>query len=522
MPRNRRLLAVLACAVPLLVGWGLRPRASAPTVVTLRPDQHFQTIRNFAASDAWSIQFVGEHWPEAKRDRMADLLFSTAEKADGSPVGIGLTAWRFNIGAGSARQGNASGIGDPWRRTQSFMRADGSYDWSQQAGQRAFLREARERGVEQFIGFINSPPLPLTRNGLAHSSGGDAANLDRSRYDELAGFLRDVVIALERNDGVRLGAISPFNEPQWDWTGGQEGTPWTNTEMAEATRVLSRTFAAAGLPTQIEVAEAGKLNYLYETADKPTRGKQVRDFFDPQSANYIGSLPNVARTISGHSYFTTFPDQALRDVRTRVRDEIAAVDPGLEFQMTEYCILVNNSLIRGRGRDLGMDVALYTAGVIHSDLVDANASAWQWWLAVTPYDYKDGLLYIDSDSLDGAVHESKLLWALGHYSRFIRPGMQRIGVEMPTEAATDSTGASLLVSAFRDPTTTRTVVVIVNRGTSAREVTLKAPGSSAFRLYRTTAETGMDLRASGVSVADQPISIPPRSLATLVSLRGDE
>lgn len=47
--------------------------------------------------------------------------------------------------------------------------------------------------------------------------------------------------------------------------------------------------------------------------------------------------------------------------------------------------------------DLGMDAALYMARVIHTDLTVANAAAWQWWLAVSPYDYKDGLIYVDKN-----------------------------------------------------------------------------------------------------------------------------
>ncbi len=32
------------------------------------------------------------------------------------------------------------------------------------------------------------------------------------------------------------------------------------------------------------------------------------------------------------------------------------------------------------------------ARVIHYDLTVGGASSWQWWLAVSPYDYKDGLV----------------------------------------------------------------------------------------------------------------------------------
>src|SRR5690606_39927671 len=78
--------------------------------------------------------------------------------ADGSPEGIGLSLWRFNIGAGSFEQGVASGIRTDWRREECFLNADGSYDWKKQQGQQWFLNAARERGVKYTLGFSIAPP----------------------------------------------------------------------------------------------------------------------------------------------------------------------------------------------------------------------------------------------------------------------------------------------------------------------------------------------------------------------------
>src|SRR5690606_15430333 len=89
-------------------------------IIKLDPAQTYQTIDNFGASDAWSAQFVG-NWPEVKKSAIADLLFSTEAKDNGNPKGIGLSLWRFNLGAGSAQQGDQSGIRDEWRRAESFL-----------------------------------------------------------------------------------------------------------------------------------------------------------------------------------------------------------------------------------------------------------------------------------------------------------------------------------------------------------------------------------------------------------------
>ena len=80
-----------------------------------------------------------------------------------------------------------------------------------------------------------------------------------------------------------------------------------------------------------------------------------------------------------------------------VSNKISSV-PDLAYWMSEYCILGGNEgEINGNGRDLGMKSALYLAQVIHQDLVIANAAAWNWWIAVSPYNYKDGLIYIDKN-----------------------------------------------------------------------------------------------------------------------------
>jgi O-glycosyl hydrolase len=258
------------------------------------------------------------------------------------------------------------------------------------------------------------------------------------------------------------------------------------------------------------------MNYVYERGDKPTRGEQAQAWFGSASPHYVGSLPNVVHAIGAHSYHTTNPRDTMRAVRTRLHDAIVAVDPTLEFWQTEYCVLETTPLIRGRGRDLGIDAALHIAGVIHSDMVYAHASTWHWWLAASPYDFKDGLVYMDRDTLTGTVRDSKMLWALGHYSRFVRPGMRRIGVDV-AGASADSVDAELLVSAYRDPVSQRIVTVLVNRATVDRQVQLVAPGVRTNRVYRTTNEAGVNLTFIGTSRSDQVLTVPARSLTTLVA-----
>lgn len=474
--------------------------------ITVNPEVTYQEIHNFGASDAWGCQFVG-NWPDEKKNRIADLLFSLEKNEDGSPKGIGLSCWRFNIGAGSARQENDSGIDDPWRRAESFLQDDGSYNWDKQAGQRWFLQAAKQRGVETFIGFVNSPPVVLTKNGKAHSDGGNSMNLPEENLPEYSKYLVEITKNIQQNEGVLFDYLSPVNEPQWDWEGGQEGSPWRNSEIAQLCRALGNDLKNAGLPTQVEITEAGQLNHLYEAGNDAERGNQIREFFSPSSENYVRDIPNVAHKIAAHSYFTTTNDEVLRAVRSKLWQEIQEVDPELEFWMSEFCILGDNDGFRGNGRDLGMETALFVANVIHADLTIANASAWQWWLAVSPYDFKDGLVYIDKNETDGNIYESKLLWALGNYSRFIRPGAKRILVEYPENP-------DLKISAFQNKNG-EVVAVILNRGNSEKLLQFDLPGSSKTgKIYKTSAQHNLDLLGE-LKIGDE-LKVTPRSVTTLV------
>lgn len=142
--------------------------------------------------------------------------------------------------------------------------------------------------------------------------------------------------------------------------------------------------------------------------------------------------------------------------------------------------------------------------MIHYDLVYANARSWQWWRAAGA-DYKDGLLreYGGDDGSEGAVRSSKLLWALGNYSRFIRPGAVRLNIVAAErlrqtgdrrlnycDAATDPVG--LMVSAYRNAGG-QLVVVAINYAQKAKNMKLILKGAmqkgqdvKRWKMYRTS------------------------------------
>jgi hypothetical protein len=434
--------------------------AQQKIVVHINADKTHQTIRNFAASDAWSCQFVG-NWSNEKKNAIADWLFSMDTLQNGNPKGIGLTMWRYNIGAGSAQQSDSSSIKDEWRRAALVNENTVEKDERVKA-QNWFLLAAKHHGVQQFLGFFNSPPVQLTINSKAYATAGKC-NIDSSNYNAFAKYAVDAIKSVKQSTGIDLNYISPVNEPQWDWSNAkQEGCPYNNKQISDIVKTFSLAFATNNISSKILITEAGQLNFLLPHNNK-SKDSQINEFFNPASSNYVGNLSNVSKTIASHSYFTTSPFDKSMLLRAQVKDSIAKIK-NLEFWQSEYCILGDNGgEINGNKKDLGMNAALYTAKVIYEDLVGANASAWHWWLAVSPYDYKDGLIYIDKNKNDGNYSDSKMLWAFGNYSRFIRPGMQRVDV--------DVVGKDIYVSGFKDALKDKLVLVFVNASTEEKSIT---------------------------------------------------
>ncbi|MNE43949.1 Glucuronoxylanase XynC precursor [compost metagenome] len=231
----------------------------------------------------------------------------------------------------------------------------------------------------------------------------------------------------------------------------------------------------------------------------------------------------------GHSYFTTWPV----DRQVLSRKLIAAnvkQKPGLKYWQSEYCILENPGEAEipggsGGGRDLGMQTALFVARLIHNDIALANAASWQWWTSITRADYKDGLIYLDDGKSnggtapdyvknDGEYHDSKLLWALGNYSLFVRPGMLR--VDVPNQ---DELGAAndVMLTAYKDVQNKKLVVVAVNCGKSAQKYKFNlAKGTlknNEVAPYVTSENS--NLKRAAIQKIDN-LEIPARSVVTFV------
>ena len=486
-----------------------------------------QTIHSFGASDAWSTKFVGNWANLAKKNQIADYLFSMDVDASGNPKGIGLSLWRFNIGAGSYEQGDSSGITDDYRREECFQNPDGTYNWNKQQGQQWFLNAAKQRGVKYLLGFAASPPVYMTINGKAYGTGSAQFNLNPSRFQNYADFLVQVCKHFQ-GTATPLDYLSPINEPQWNWgaSNNQEGTAASNTDMAKLVKTLGPDLQTNGVNTHVVTGEAGQITFL-NTPTTDNRGDQINQWFNPADSNYIGGIPNVDNTISYHSYFTTCPDNTLVSDRQAVAT--SASNSSIKLWMTEFGVLQSIcGTLNGYPRSTNIDYGLYVAKVIHNDLAVANSSSWQWWLGINPYNYSDGLVYInapsgamdpESSKTDGLVSDSKQLWCLGNFSRFVRPGMIRVDAVLNKQTDPVYAAGDIMVSAYIDPVLKTLVIVIVNNETNSSTISLAGLGSSAtlagtsITAYVTSANKNLQKS----TMAANNIQLDPRSVTTLMA-----
>jgi O-glycosyl hydrolase len=487
--------------------------------VSVNASVTYQEMEGFGASDCWLPNQIGQYWTN-NRLQLARWLFSQNISNDGQPQGIGLSMWRVNLGAGTSEQGDDSGI-DANNRAESYLAANGSYNWNRCVGQRYFMQQAKNQGCEKIVLFSNSPLVQYTLNGKGYSQNGGNANLKDDCYAPFAEYMATVAAHFTA-EGYTISHISPVNEPQYNWDGtSQEGSGWQNTEVARLTRELDKALTAQGLDTDILVGEAGSWDCLYSGSEYD-RKNTAYAFFDPASEAYIGDLTHVGNLISGHSYWTFDNWNTLCNVRSQVAS--AAGKYGLRVWQTEWSMLDACPSEMGGNYDTlsEFDIAMYMAKVIHTDLAVGGCSSWSYWTAMSVERWSQknrfelikttpaGGNYSDDFTKEGKVEATPNLWILGNYSLFVRPGYTRVGLTL--DETKDFFG-----TAWMAPDRSQLVVVYSNfnkeRGIKLSE-TRNLPGEVKSISTYTTSET-KNLKRAQFNPKDE-VFIDPYSTTTVV------
>ncbi len=446
------------------------------------PSVTFQTVTGFGISGAWWAQDVGG-WDDAPRDAILDLLFGTAESEYGVP--IGLSIYRFNIGAGEGEE-----IADRSRRTQSFEVEAGVYDFTRDANSVNVLKGVRARGVEQFVFFANSPPPRLLISGQVSGGPNGRDNHRPGTEAAFARYLLDITEHWQRTLELPYVMVSPINEPQWYWGEDGRSQEGCHYEPAQVAEVLRATIEEERRRAQEQELER---RIGIEGPEAAEWGGRTAEYLRVILED--DALRTGLGAIAVHSYWS---DDRERRRIIRLLAEWPDVPP---VAMTEYTEMEH-------GRCFTMDSALHLAEVMMSDLTFGNASSWSGWIACSRYNYHDGLIYVDLSN--ETFTTTKRLSAMGQFSRFVLPGSIRVTVDVDQP--------ELKAAGFLTPARDALVVVMINAGSDALTVDPGLPADSRIGEVRVTDAT-RDL-AVMVPESDR-VLIPAESVVTIRVLLGD-
>lgn len=498
--------------------------------------QKHQTMHHFGASDGWSVEVIGKNWPVAIREQLSEALFSKEFDQNEKPMGIGLSMWRTNIGSGSANQENSGFDPAAWfRMTSCALQPDGTYDWeNNQEGSRWFMKKAKDYGVEYITDWVTSPPYFMTKSGFTFATPDVTGyNLQEDKYAAFADYLADYV-SYHESIGIPIDFVSPINEPQYNWsyqpgTAFQEGTFCSDEEAFGLVKEIDRSFQEKSVSAKVILPESSDLRVMYSFVGQyPLNSNQIDSFWSSTSPTYLGNLSKVNRVIAGHSYWSNSNLQSALDNREKIREK--SLQNGAQFWQTEYSLLGEEYQ---EGREINrlneIDYMLWLARLIHWDVALANASGWSFWTAMSVSDFGDhknrfGLFSWRSteqsrNSATGTVEASRLLWTLGHYSRFVRPGYQRVEATHSLYNDQLSASTNLMVSAFLSPDQSELVLVLVNYSDKIEKFSLDGIGSDLkIKEGKVTAYLSTNAQNMQPELFDRSeIIMPGKSIMTVIS-----
>ncbi|CAK7210206.1 hypothetical protein SBRCBS47491_000698 [Sporothrix bragantina] len=150
------------------------------------------------------------------------------------------------------------------------------------------------------------------------------------------------------------------------------------------------------------------------------------------------------------------------------------------------------------------------ANNLHTAVVDGNVSAYLYWIGAGGYGGDVPLVWLHDGSNNYTI--SATYWATAHCSRFVRPGVVRVGVD----ADGGGDNHSVRTSAFRNVDGSYVVQAIIN-GDSNVTVVLHAPPSRP-RQFRSITNNVTDkepkLQELDGNDPSLDVTLLPRSLTT--------
>jgi len=329
-------------------------------------------------------------------------------------------------------------------------------------------------GVKILASPWTAPAAYKTNN--SRTNGG---KLRTDYYDDYANHLNSYVQYM-RNQGVAIDVTSVQNEP--DWHPDYDSMDWSGTEL----RNFVRDNGASVQNTRLMVAEAVNLNY---------------GFTDP-ALNDATARNNIGY-IGGHLYGT--------ESSGRLAPYPLAAQYNKPVWMTEW----NYHEADGGGSNIWgnpgnaavwnetLDTIMRT---VHRSM-EANWSAYIWWYGKRFYSFIG-----DGESAYGTTAGAPLKrgYAFSQFSKYVRPGYQRVALTKSSKAA------PLEVTAYQGDG--KVTLVILNRSTSAvNNAVIQAPQAvTRAEHYLTSQNANVASQPTTLNGGQVTVNVGARSISTVV------
>ncbi len=405
--------------------------------VVVSPDNMSTTnggrFEGWGTSLCWWANRIG--YSEALAEDAAKLFFGDE--------GLRFNIMRYNIGGGDDPSHNHI------TRTDSevpgwlaYDEASGQYvyDYEADKNQLNVLKKAvKAAGEDAYVEvFSNSPPYFMTESGC--SSGNEDAgknNLKEEYYTEFAEYLAHVAKYINDDLGIKVSSVSPMNEPNTDYwvaySNKQEGCHVDHGKAQSSIIVeTAKAFKAQGL-TEVEIVGS----------DETAPDKQVQAY-----NSYSDEAREVLDRISTHTYHSNGMASLGQLAKAR----------GFNLWMSE----VDGDGVSGVNAG-EMGSALWIAEKIIEDINGLSPSAWVMWQVIDNHISQDGyngkkdsgMVNVRSGFWGAAVanHNNEAIiltqkyYAIGQFTRYIRPGATIIHLNDYMLAAYDAESKELIIVA---------------------------------------------------------------------------
>jgi galactan endo-1,6-beta-galactosidase len=473
MTTRRKVLGIGAAAAAASLLPAAHAHADYTTVID--PDRGYGKWQGWGASLAYWANVFGQN------DTLADIMYTRRQVPYFGRIlpGLGLNVVRYELGACMSEPlwpGGPSMVTDPampaYRKMQGYWinwfsndPSSNSWNWSNDAEQRAMLRKAKDRGANLFQMSSYSPIWWMCKNRNPCGADDGSENLQSWNRHQHARYIATVAKYARDHWGINFNSVEPFNEPSANWWVAKqhtEGCHMTHPTQLQVLRYLRQELDARGL-SRVAVAASDEswYNQAVETWDY---------LVDHGGHRYVGQ-------VNTHGYMPNDTEGSWRSALYR------RVHPtGKRLWQSEY----------GDRAEHG----LYLAYQIALDMRYLHPTAWCYWQPVsasvtdkgTGRDHNWGMLkvtYSTSTTRKGGrlgvtnpyprtnQYVANRYFVFAQYARHIRPGMQII-----------DSGSQSTVAAY-DPALHRLVLVTV-RGNTPQRVTydlsrFRAVGAAARR-----------------------------------------